>query len=168
MGGPVDDNPRDDNESSEDEEDEMEQGFTVASQIKPGRLEKMDKAVSHHSCSGILVSNADGTARQMRKRKKAELAALGEWTHISCLQPEAQEVVQDDVLRRLLYRPSAQASKPKLQATSLLEATDFANIEALEAEAMKSGMQDLPPGAISFLFERTSSDPTPEVPEEVA
>lgn len=99
----------------------------------------------------------------MRKKKKAELAALDEWTHINCLQPEAQEVVQDDVLRRLLYRPPVIETKKAIRrATSLLEAADLSNIEAMEALVLEKSVQDLPAGVASFLFERTSDEPPPE------
>ncbi|KAI0266687.1 P-loop containing nucleoside triphosphate hydrolase protein [Gloeopeniophorella convolvens] len=128
---------------SEDDEElsiGMAPGFMAASQVKGVDNEKLDKAYM--------------------KRKKAELAALGEWTHINCLKPGAHERVHDGILRSLLYQPPQDTQKgdsadnpQKSRLSSLLEAVDFDNISRPEASAGLT-VRDVPGGTVSFLFER--------------
>ena len=107
---------------------------------------------------------------QYLKKKKAELAALGEWTHINCLRPEAGERVHDDILRSLLFRSS---SSHKQQADpvdgssgsrilSLLDAVDRVDISRLE----ELNIKDVPGGTVSFLFEKGISTSRDEVEDE--
>jgi DNA repair and recombination protein RAD54B len=95
------------------------------------------------------------------KKKKAELASLGEWTHINCLRPDASERVHDDILRSLLYRSSSSngqqvdpvGSSSKSRISSLLDAVDLDNISRLEP-TRELTVEDVPGGTVSFLFER--------------
>jgi DNA repair and recombination protein RAD54B len=97
---------------------------------------------------------------QYLKKKKAELAALGEWTHINCLRPDASERVHDDILRSLLLR-SPSSHKPvdpadgssKSRILSLLDAVDLDSISGPEDLTIK----DVPGGTVSFLFEKGTS-----------
>jgi DNA repair and recombination protein RAD54B len=94
------------------------------------------------------------------KKKKAELAALVEWTHINCLRQDAAERVQDDILRKLLIQPSSshdrQVGNPsKSRLSSLLDAVDLDNISRLESPEVT--VKDVPGGTVSFLFEKGTS-----------
>ncbi len=113
------------------------------------------------SCNATLFSSFWNSTQSFQyiKQKRAQLAALGEWTHINCLQPGATDRVQDDLLTHLIYAPEATkdvkaTASPRSLKDRLLEAAD---------EIMTSGdylsRDKLPGGAVSFLFERsTKSD----------
>ncbi|KAI1786543.1 P-loop containing nucleoside triphosphate hydrolase protein [Ganoderma leucocontextum] len=120
--------------SSSDEDENPVKGFMSASQVKQTDINKLDRAYI--------------------KQKRAQLAALGEWTHINCLQPGAVDRVQDDLLTHLIYAPEADkdleaAAPPQSLKDRLLEAADkiMASDEHLSRDK-------LPGGAVSFLFER--------------
>ena len=88
--------------------------------------------------------------------KKAELASLGEWKHINCLKPTANDEVLDDVLRAVLHdcgpKPKSFASiQGESTMSRLLQATDIENIQAMD-RVLSVG--DVPSGTVSFLFER--------------
>lgn len=101
---------------------------------------------------------------QYKKKKKAELAALGEWTHINCLRPDAISKIQDELLRTLIFSPkplpgSASTSNPPTGGTtsridSLLAAVDIDNVAQLDLAALT--VDDVPGGTLSFLFEKNS------------
>lgn len=104
---------------------------------------------------------------QYLKKKKAELAALGEWSHINCLRADAGERVHDDILRSLLLRSSSSHKQQldpvdgssKSRILSLLDAVDLDNIEDLT-------INDVPGGTVSFLFEKGTSMSRDEVEDE--
>ncbi|KAH9998501.1 P-loop containing nucleoside triphosphate hydrolase protein [Russula compacta] len=109
-------------------------GFIVASQVKVVDSQNADKA------------------------KKAELAALGEWTHINCLRPDAGERVNDDILRSLLFQSSSSqvdpvANSSKSRISSLLDAVNLDNISRMERRPVLT-VKDVPGGTVSFLFEK--------------
>lgn len=101
---------------------------------------------------------------QYLKKKKAELAALGEWTHINCLRPDAGERVHDDILRSLLFQSSSShggqvdpvANSSKSRISSLLEAVNLDNISRMEKGPVLT-VKDVPGGTVSFLFEKGHS-----------
>ena len=101
------------------------------------------------------------------KKKKAELAALGEWSHINCLRADAGERVHDDILRSLLLRSSSSHKQhvdpadgsSKSRILSLLDAVDLDNMEDLT-------IKDVPGGTVSFLFEKGTSMSRDEVEDE--
>ncbi|KAI0305632.1 P-loop containing nucleoside triphosphate hydrolase protein [Multifurca ochricompacta] len=118
-------------------------GFVVASQLKTARSQKMDRAYL--------------------KKKKAELAALGEWTHVNCLKPDAGERVHDDILRGLLHqslsspeRVVSAGNSSKSRVSSLLGAVDLDNISRLGITTDLT-VNDVPGGTVSFLFEKGTS-----------
>ncbi|KAG0704667.1 P-loop containing nucleoside triphosphate hydrolase protein [Suillus ampliporus] len=128
------------NDGDDDEEDFADTGFINASQVKPRRIEKMDGAYM--------------------KKKQAELASLGEWTHINCLRSLTSDNIRDDILRHLML-PSASERKddpaqPKSRLDSLLSAVDLDNIAAMDEATQTLSVHDVPGGTISFLFEKTS------------
>lgn len=90
---------------------------------------------------------------QYVKQKRAQLASLGEWTHINCLRPGAVERVEDDMLTHLIYSPSAKKkAPPKGSQSRLLDAVD----QIMDDDARSLSRDDLPGGSVSFLFERTT------------
>lgn len=109
---------------------------------------------------------------QYLKKKKAELASLGEWTHINCLRSDAGERVHDGILRSLLFRSSSSQKQAdpvdpvdgssKSRILSLLDAVELDNISRPEDRSIK----DVPGGTVSFLFEKGTSIPTDEVGDE--
>jgi DNA repair and recombination protein RAD54B len=106
---------------------------------------------------------------QYMKKKKAELASLGRWRHISCLRPFAGENVRDQVLRKLLHVPapaplSAAAAAKKPGRSAVLDALDEGG--DFEDEPAELSLQDIPGGTISFLFEKGDDDPAEEESED--
>ncbi|RPD67158.1 hypothetical protein L226DRAFT_549783 [Lentinus tigrinus ALCF2SS1-7] len=124
-----------DEESSSDEDEDPMKGFMAASQVKQKDIDKLDKAYL--------------------KQKRAQLAALGEWTHINCLQAGAVDRVEDDMLTHLIYSPEEDtketSSAPRSLSEKLLDAAD--RIMSEEQVFMRD---NVPGGSISFLFERST------------
>ncbi|KZT68291.1 hypothetical protein DAEQUDRAFT_692777 [Daedalea quercina L-15889] len=127
--------------TSEDEsesEDEQQMNFMAASQVKPEQIERVDKAYL--------------------KQKKAQLAALGEWTHINCLRRNAREIIQDNLLAEMLYtrsstsKPASKASQSRLE--KILDAVDLDKVMAESGPDLT--VDEVPGGTISFLFEKGS------------
>ena len=147
-----------DEDESEEEDDEGRKGFLPASQVKPKDISKADKAVR---CVVLprCLSVADLLLQDLQK-KKAALAALGEFKHINCLGAGAENM-SDGVLRSLLYRPPpAETSAPKSQLETLLS-LDLATIDAMDASKK---FQALPGGTITYVFEKTASTTPEDVP----
>lgn len=127
-------------DDDDDDEDAAGTGFVNASQVKPRHIEKMDGAYM--------------------KKKQAELASLGEWTHINCLRRLTSDNIHDVILRHLVL-PSVRDDKediaqPKSRLDSLLSAVDLDNITAMDEATQPLSVRDVPGGTISFLFEKTS------------
>ncbi|PCH43504.1 hypothetical protein WOLCODRAFT_164492 [Wolfiporia cocos MD-104 SS10] len=111
--------------------------FVMASQVKPEQVEKFD--------------------RTYIKRKKAQLAALGEWTHINCLRQNAREAVHDEILANMLYAPESQQQRDTIAKQSRLQSLlDAVDLEKIRAASTPLSVGDVPGGTISFLFERGS------------
>jgi DNA repair and recombination protein RAD54B len=137
----------------------------AASQIKPGHIDKMDTAVRCFDCCPCDPEFKYG--HQYAKRKQAELASLGQWTHINCMRASAQDSVQDQILRKLLHRPPVESvesdstrggkSVPQSRATSILAATDLDNILAMDEENALLTVREVPEGTVSYLFEKSSA-----------
>ncbi|EIW82890.1 hypothetical protein CONPUDRAFT_101343 [Coniophora puteana RWD-64-598 SS2] len=137
---------KEDLDSSSDS-DESLTGFISASQVKPHQADKLDQAYLN--------------------KKKAELAALGEWTHINCLRPRMKEDILDDVLHGLLYQvkesndQSVPAAQPNSRLDSLLSAVQLDNLGAMDN--LQIPVRDVPGGTISFLFEKTTKSQMEDV-----
>ncbi|EMD37765.1 hypothetical protein CERSUDRAFT_94757 [Gelatoporia subvermispora B] len=124
--------------SDEDDDDNSDedppQHFVVASHLKADHTSKADRAY--------------------RKRKKEQLAALGQWTHINCLRPDARTKIQDELLARIVSpvnekEPDALGGQSRVDA--LLQAVDLENVLSNANAA-----DQVPGGTVSFLFERSS------------
>ena len=107
---------------------------------------------------------------QYLKKKQAELAALGEWSHIDCLRPNARDDVRDDILRKLVFEKSTLnasdlAPKPKSRVDALLSAIDIDNI-SVDSETRRLSVHDVPGGTVSFLFEKSSKSTIVEEEDE--
>lgn len=97
-------------------------------------------------CPSHLRASTD-PCHQYLERKRAGLAALGEWKHINCLRPTAKDDIQDHILRKLLFVPKSD-KKPQSQLLAVLDA----------AAVMASlTVSDLPGGSVSFLFEKSTT-----------
>lgn len=112
--------------------------------------------------SKIRTIDDNASSIQYLKKKKAELAALGEWSHVDCLRPNARDDVRDDILRKLLFEkptealgPAPAAPKPKSRVEALLSAIDIDNLSA-DDENSRLSVHDVPGGTVSFLFEKSS------------
>lgn len=89
------------------------------------------------------------------RQKKAQLASLGQWTHIDCLKWNARASIHDTLLHELLPAKSLRVpviDKGKSRLTALLGATDLDALE--EAAGPPLAIGDVPGGTICFLFER--------------
>jgi DNA repair and recombination protein RAD54B len=87
-------------------------------------------------------------------RKKAQLAALGEWTHINGLRRGARDGVQDDILQSLMYEFGPKQPQPSsldaLLAIGLATATS-------SFDSSEMPVNRVPGGTISFIFEKFST-----------
>lgn len=115
------------------------------------------------------IIRSDAYTSQYLRQKKAQLAALGQWTHISCLRRNAIERIQDSILQKLVFvpeseeRPRNSSGSAPSRVASLLEATDLEAV--LQATRPPLPVESLPGGSVSFLFERTSKTPLDHVGE---
>lgn len=144
-------------DTEEESEEDAPVKFVSASQINPEQIDKMDRAVRNVFCTSKyqLTSVFD---IQYMKQKKAQLAALGAWTHINCLKRGAAGKVHDEVLAEMLYNPDAKkpgaADPHQSRLNNLLEAVDLENV--LAASTPSFSVDEVPGGTVSFLFERGS------------
>lgn len=89
---------------------------------------------------------------QYALRKKAQLAALGEWTHINGLRQDSRDKVQDGILQSLMYKFDLEkASSSNAPLANSSASTAFLS-DSLETPA-----DQVPGGTISFIFERFSA-----------
>lgn len=85
---------------------------------------------------------------QYALKKKAQLAALGEWTHIDGLRRGSRDRVQDEILQSLMYEFGPEPPQESSSSTLLaIDSTSTAEIPVDQA----------PGGTISFIFERFSA-----------
>ncbi|KAJ6497887.1 SNF2 family N-terminal domain-containing protein [Mycena sanguinolenta] len=117
-----------DTDSEDDDSGSKQKGFVNAAQIRPEEIDKIDRAYL--------------------EKKRAGLAALGQWKHINCLLPTAREDIHDSMLRKLLFVPPSDNSKPQSQLLAILDAA---------ATMASITVSDLPGGSVSFLFEKNTS-----------
>lgn len=139
---------------SSDEDDDPMKGFMAASQVKQKDIDRLDHAVSGSPRNLKRFSNVIvRSAFQYLKQKRAQLAALGEWTHINCLRHGAVDRIDDDMLTHLIYSPedtnTPVSSAPQSLTEKLLHAAD-----KIMAEQQFYSRDQVPGGSISFLFER--------------
>ena len=97
---------------------------------------------------------------QYLKQKRAQLAALGEWTHINCLQAGAVDRVEDDMLTHLIYSPEEDTKASSTKAPQSLSEKLFDAADKIMSEERSSARDNVPGGSISFLFERSSKSLT--------
>ncbi|KAJ6495564.1 SNF2 family N-terminal domain-containing protein [Mycena vitilis] len=115
-------------ESDPEDSESENKGFVNAAQVRPEEINKIDKAYLD--------------------KKRAGLAALGQWKHINCLSPTARDDIQDQILRKLIFVPPPSSTKPQSQLLAALDA----------AAAMSSlTVSDIPGGSVSFLFEKSTT-----------
>ncbi|KAJ6607761.1 SNF2 family N-terminal domain-containing protein [Mycena sp. CBHHK59/15] len=114
-----------------EDSDQEEKGFINASQMRPGHIEEMEKAYL--------------------TKKRAGLAALGQWKHINCLLPTAVSDIQDHVLRKLVFLP-----EPEKRATNRPQSQLLAALDAVAAMEILT-VAEIPGGSVSFLFEKSST-----------
>jgi DNA repair and recombination protein RAD54B len=85
---------------------------------------------------------------QYALKKKAQLAALGEWTHINGLRRGSRDRVQDEILQSLMYDFDPDQPQDSGSNTTLpIDSTTTIEIPA----------DRTPGGTISFIFERFSA-----------
>ena len=87
-------------------------------------------------------------------RKKAQLAALGEWTHINGLRQGSRDRVQDEILQSLMYDlgpAQTRASRPDALSANGSMSADFSS------DSFEMPVGRAPGGTISFIFERFSA-----------
>ncbi|KAG9010829.1 helicase [Tulasnella sp. JGI-2019a] len=140
----------DDNDQEPESDDKIEKGFVVASDIDTEKQEK-----------------------KIRKKKRGDLAALEDWSHVDCLQSSAQEYIKDALLQRLLHDPKSSSingadSEPEVDVCSDDDSIQHgASMLGSRKKASSSdSMQDLPGGTITFIFERKTKQADEPVIEE--
>ncbi|KAG8843774.1 helicase [Tulasnella sp. 330] len=130
-----------DDETESDLEDELQKGFVMASSVD---VEKEEKKI--------------------RKKKRGDLAALEEWSHVNCLQSSAQEYIKDAMLQKLLHHPistSAETDENIIDNSSEVEVnSDLGDPTQQKRKSTKDlgedDMENLPGGTVTFVFERKS------------
>ncbi|KAF8813639.1 hypothetical protein BYT27DRAFT_7334698 [Phlegmacium glaucopus] len=125
----------DDFEIEDGEDLTVGQGFVAASELRQEKLDAVDKAYL--------------------QKKKAGLAALGEWTHINCLTPSGGTHIQDDILRKIVS-VSTDGNSAKAGDTQLETILSAVDIDAIRAMDKQRSVRDVPGGTIAFLFEKCS------------
>ncbi|KDQ21829.1 hypothetical protein BOTBODRAFT_169022 [Botryobasidium botryosum FD-172 SS1] len=117
----------------DDDDDEMEEEFL--------RVESNFKklATGFMPATQVVPEKLDGA--NVVKRKKAELAALDQWTHIDCLRAPAR--IQDTILRKLM---------PKV---SSMENEDDEDDEDMIPDVEETHFEH--DGKVTFVFERRVS-----------
>ncbi|TBU32764.1 P-loop containing nucleoside triphosphate hydrolase protein [Dichomitus squalens] len=136
QGVNIDDLMEDAMNSSSDEDEDPIKGFMAASQVKQADINKVDRAYM--------------------KQKRTQLAALGEWTHINCLQPGAADRVEDDLLTHLIYSPETAKDHDTTGPAQSLKDRLFEAADKIMASDDHLSRDMLPGGAVSFLFERST------------
>ena len=95
------------------------------------------------------MENADALKIQLPQyalKKKGQLAALGEWTHINGLRRGSRSMVQDKILQSLMHEfDPGRSQEPRSDA--VIESTSIAEIP----------VDRVPGGTVSFIFERLST-----------
>ena len=86
------------------------------------------------------------------KQKKAQLASLGEWKHINCLQPSARGQIHDSILQKLLY--TGQTPRRRQSAPGDQDRDSIGLESQIEECSNTYKVTDVPGGSVSFLFER--------------
>ena len=87
-------------------------------------------------------------------RKKAQLAALGEWTHISGLRRGSRDRVQDDILQSLMHKFDPE--QPQSSCLDALLAVDSTSASS-PSDSSEIPVNQVPGGTVSFIFERFSA-----------
>ncbi|KAJ7928623.1 SNF2 family N-terminal domain-containing protein [Mycena leptocephala] len=118
-------------ESDSEDSDSEKKGFVNASQIRPEELNKMDKAYL--------------------AKKRAGLAALGQWKHINCLLPTARDEILDHILRKLIFVPEPDKKSSTKPQSQLLAALDVA------AAMAALTVSKIPEGSVCYAFEKSTT-----------
>ncbi|KAI5123982.1 hypothetical protein M0805_006394 [Coniferiporia weirii] len=129
------------------EEEEEEPLDDAQSDLSSEELDDMDhpqelgfrKASLHRPEEAAVIEKA------LAKKKKAELASLGEWTHINCLDSSKQSSILDEALQATVFT----SSKTSDGVTT--------HRNTIDPEQLGHTLSDtIPGGTICFLFERSS------------
>ncbi|KAF9451278.1 RAD54B protein [Macrolepiota fuliginosa MF-IS2] len=127
-------------DAGESDDENFKGGFVNATQVTPNYLGKLDKAYL--------------------EKKKAGLAALEEWKHVNCLADAAKDLIQDAILRELLYTDGTQdpsnSRRSNGQTGNLLAAID---LDQIRADVTIKSVGEVPGGTITFVFEKTVNKP---------
>ena len=136
----------------------MVKGFVTAASLSSEDIGAVDKSVSELWCSALGPVRKRLTPLtndpQYALRKKAQLAALGEWTHINGLQRGSRDRVQDEILQKLMYDFGPE--QPQASSSDVLLANDSAST-AFSSASIEVPVGRVPGGTISFIFERFST-----------
>ncbi|KIJ39853.1 hypothetical protein M422DRAFT_780869 [Sphaerobolus stellatus SS14] len=122
----------------EDSDSENPIGWMIASQVNSSQLD-----------------------RKYAKKRKAELASLGEWTHINCMIASARSQIHDDILRKLIIPPGVEKaltsdSQTQSRSQRLLEEFDsLVDTDNLKDEE-GADMSEVPGGRVTYVFEKRS------------
>lgn len=124
-------------------------GFVCASDVEPESYDAAEKAVRQIRIPGQSYSDIV----QYLQKKKAALASLSEWNHVNCLRASAAELVQDDVLRKIIESSTVNDNTnldheiDRSRLDIILTGTDIDTIQATTNANISSG-------TVSFLFEK--------------
>ncbi|TFK75322.1 hypothetical protein BDN72DRAFT_511952 [Pluteus cervinus] len=109
-----------------------ERGFTVASHVQVRDTDAVDKPETQH--------------------KRVALASLGTWKHVNITERLPVDDIQDGVLKDLIQH---QYQSQDLKASQ--ESRTSANGTETDTQDERTHLQQLPGGAVTFLFEKTST-----------
>jgi len=106
------------------------------------------------TAASLSSEDIDATDKSYALRKKAQLAALGEWTHINGLRRGSCDRVQDDILQSLMYVFDPEQPQPlRLDALSAIDSASVAS----SSDSSEMPANRVPGGTLSFIFERFSA-----------
>lgn len=134
-------------------EQRMLKGFVTAASLSSEDIDAVDRSVRETWFPDLVRDIKKANALNMRLsqyalKKKAQLAALGEWTHINGLRRASRARVQDKILQSLMYEfDPGQPQESRSDALSSIDSTSITEIP----------VDQVPGGTISFIFEKFST-----------
>ncbi|GJJ06291.1 hypothetical protein Clacol_000482 [Clathrus columnatus] len=144
------------------DEDDLDRGWTMASQLDTEKVNRKVRFDSLKQQKGFLITPG---CSQLSKRKKAELAILTrEWIHVNGLVPGASEKIQDTLLKNIMSDKNpkepilnGEGSANLTRAEQLLATIDaWQNQMTEESQGKYLDTSTISGGQITYIFEKKS------------
>ena len=129
------------------QEEEPNMGFISGTQVD---VDKLSNAVREDLPGHQLLT----ILKEMRKKRDA-LSSLADWAHINCMKSTARDLIQDNVLRGLVYSPRGVDSSPPIDEDEHLWNDIDDDTPPVQPDL---DVKDVPGGTITYVFERFSTN----------